>query len=198
MIPAFLRAAALSALLLSTLPLDAAEAVPSVESFFQKPLMTGAAISPNGRQVALRLLSKSGRKTLAIYDTASGGQRLIGNFGEGDVNSFYWLSDKRLAFTLANIDGHMELGDPGLYAMDADGRNVEFLSTISFPKPSFADPDLRSAGALMSTAGHGFPYRKSEAVMALAADERRTWLVRVDTRTGTKTPVRMPRFPITG
>jgi dipeptidyl aminopeptidase/acylaminoacyl peptidase len=191
----FLRAATLIACALAAgapLAQTAATTPIPAEQFFQKPAMTGASISPNGRHVIVRLLSAAGRGMLTVIDAETREQKVVANFRNADVDSFYWLSDMRLGYTVINVDHAGDIGKPGLYAVDRDGKNFEPLSEIIVGKRSFADSDHASRNYLARPTVNGFPYRKSEAVFAVARWENRDSLMRIDARNGMQTDVRAP------
>jgi dipeptidyl aminopeptidase/acylaminoacyl peptidase len=163
-----------------------------VEQFFKKPAMTGASISPDGRHVVMRLLSPAGRNMLTVVNAETREQKVVANFRNADVENFYWLSDKRVGYTVINVDHGGDIGKPGLYAVDRDGTHFEPLSEIIVGQRSFADSDYANRTYLARPTVNGFPYRKSEAVFAIARWEDRESLVRIDARNGRQADVRAP------
>jgi dipeptidyl aminopeptidase/acylaminoacyl peptidase len=194
MTPVFARAAAL---LVSTLaagaPLAADTAPIPIEQFFGKPSMTGALISPNGRYVVMRELSPLGRVMLTVIDNESRAQKVVANYRNADVSLFYWLSDQRLAYTLINVDHDGDVGKPGLYAADRDGKDPTPLSEVLPGKRAFADSESASSTYLPNVTVAGFPYRNSEAVFVIQRWEQDSTLARVDSRTGRITNIKAPR-----
>src|SRR4051812_839028 len=130
-----------------------------VEQFFKKPAMTGASISPDGRHVVMRLLSPDGRNMLTVVNAETREQKVVANFRNADVENFYWLSDKRLGYTVINVDHGGDIGKPGLYAVDHDGTHFEPLSEIIVGQRSFADSDYANRTYLARPTVNGFPYR---------------------------------------
>eukprot|EP01030_Chromulinospumella_sphaerica_P031012 gene31012-31595_t len=101
-----------------------------ISAFFKKSATTGAALSPNGRFVAVRMLSPQGRTMLTVFDVAMRKSQAIANFRNADVDLFFWLSDERLAFTLVNVDHDGDAGRPGAYAVNRDGKERTSLTEI--------------------------------------------------------------------
>ncbi|WP_332855238.1 S9 family peptidase [Duganella sp. S19_KUP01_CR8] len=171
----------------------AAEPAPvQIEGFFKRPVMSGASLSPDGHFVAMRTQSSNGRNILVILNTDTREQKVVANYGNADIENFYWLSDKRLAFSVINVDHSGGIGEPGLYAVDRDGGDFSPLTrTIKAPR-SFADTDFSNNGTLAGAGAHGFSPRKQEAMFAMARWEDREELVLLNTRTDSRTPMRAP------
>ncbi|MBV7538299.1 prolyl oligopeptidase family serine peptidase [Duganella sp. sic0402] len=180
--------------LLASCTLHAADEAPiALEKFFQKPATTGASISPDGRHVALRMMSPAGRSMLVVMDADTREKKVIANYRNADVSYFYWLNDKRLAFTVHNVDDGGDIGKPGLYAVDRDGKDVAGLSyTINQPR-AFADSDYASNTYLAKATINGFPTRKEDGMLVIVRhpDEEQT-LSRINTRNGMLTDIRAP------
>jgi dipeptidyl aminopeptidase/acylaminoacyl peptidase len=162
---------ALALIVASSLPLAAvsssAATIP-VEAFFKKSVTTGAMLSPNGRFVAIRTQSKGGRSMLTLVDVAKQTSRVLVNYRNADVDSFFWVNDGRLAFTIVNVDHEGEAGKPGLYAIDRDGKNLEFLLETVVRKRSFAESDLAGHNPDSEIYRRGFPLAKGEFIEVLA------------------------------
>jgi dipeptidyl aminopeptidase/acylaminoacyl peptidase len=195
MTSALARAIALIACSLAASATLAAEPVPlqiEIGNFFKKPVMTGATISPDGHFVAMRTQSPKGRNMLVILNTGTHEQKVVANYGNADVEIFYWLSDKRLAFSVINVDHSGGIGKPGLYAVDRDGGDFSPLTeTIKRPR-SFADTDFSNNSTLAGAEMHGFSARKQEAMFAIAHWQDREELVRLNTRNAARTAMRAP------
>lgn len=173
--------------------LAAEPALLPIEDFFKRPEMTGATISPDGHFVAMRTQSPNGRSMLVILNTETREQKAVANYRNADIEHFYWLSDKRLAFSIINVDHDGDIGVPGLYAVDRDGSKFSALTeTIKQPR-SFADTDSsNNNGTLASLSMHGFAARKREAMFAMERWEDRVELVRLNTRNGARTAMQAP------
>lgn len=161
-------------------------------SFFQKSATTGARLSPNGRFAAIRMLAPHGRTILVVHDVIERKSTAVGNFGNADVDMFNWLSDNRLSFTVINVDHGGDIGKPGLFAVDRDGRNRIALSETLVRKRSFAEGDLVDNSAHSQFSFHGFPPRKGEYVLAVEVTGDKHVLARVNARTGMRQDVTAP------
>ncbi|MYN30627.1 alpha/beta hydrolase family protein [Duganella levis] len=173
----------------------AAQAAPiPIEQFFQKPQMTGASISPDGRHVALRMQSPSGRSMLNVLDVATREQKAVANFRNADVGVFFWQSDMRLAYTVINVDHGGDIGETGLYAVDRDGKEFAVLSPTVVPQRSFADSDYANNEYLARPTLNGFLPRKADTMYVVARFPDDTVLMRINTRVnGRMSDVRAPR-----
>jgi dipeptidyl aminopeptidase/acylaminoacyl peptidase len=100
-----------------------------VAAFFERPVYSGAVLSPSGQRVAFRLGGKDQRDSLAVLDLSTLKMRKLTASDETDVSSFQWVNDERLVFTLR--ENHLAAGDtflaPGLFAVNADGSGLRQL-----------------------------------------------------------------------
>lgn len=164
-----------------------------VEKFFSKPAVTGASISPDGRHVALRMTSPAGRSMLNVVDADAHTQKIVANFRNADVDMFYWQSDKRLIYSVVNVDHGGDMGDPGLYAVDRDGKRFKPLSRTIEQQRSFTDSFRATRNYLSAPTVNGFPYRKSESMFVIARTDDEEYLALLSTRDGSVDPVHAPR-----
>lgn len=173
---------------------QAADGTPiAIEKFFGKTDVTGATISPNGRHVLLRMQSRAGRSMLNVVDAETHQQKGIANFGNADVDAFFWQSDTRVGYSVINVDHGGGVGNPGLYAVDRDGTQLTPLSITIETQRSFADPGPQKSSYLAAPTLNGFRYRKSEAMFVLARSDGETSLARIDMRSKRITDVHAPR-----
>jgi dipeptidyl aminopeptidase/acylaminoacyl peptidase len=166
-----------------------------ISAFFNKSATTGAALSPNGRFVAVRMLSPQGRTMLTVFDVATRKSQAIANFRNADVDLFFWLSDERLAFTLVNVDHDGDAGRPGAYAVNRDGKERTSLTEILVGKRSFADSDDVNHDYPSQYSLRGFPLRKEETLDVIEREgegNEEASLVRLNTRNARRFPVRAP------
>jgi dipeptidyl aminopeptidase/acylaminoacyl peptidase len=100
-----------------------------VESFFRNPALASPVLSPNGKQIAMAVPTKSGRMGLAVANVETPDKRVgVAQFDDADVRMVQWVNDQRLVFDLN--DRNAELGKQkgsGLYAVNADGTEYEWL-----------------------------------------------------------------------
>ncbi|WP_229418358.1 hypothetical protein [Massilia sp. Root351] len=194
---AILRTLAVAACVAVPLDVAAAEtgatAPIPLSTFFKKSATTGAALSPNGRFVALRMLSAHGRTMLTVFDVATRKSQAIANFRNADIDMFSWLSDERLVFTLVTVDHEGDAGRPGAYAVNRDGKERISLTEILVAKRSFADSDPVNHDYPTQFSRRGFPLRKGETLDAIEHDgDDEASLVRLNSRNARRFPVRAP------
>lgn len=104
-------------------------APPPAEAFFQEPLLGRAALSPDGRLVALRVGAKGVRARLAVLDLATLKPTIVATHDHADVREFRWVNDKRLVYDLdVELTGpnRAEYGQ-GLFAVNADASGFRQL-----------------------------------------------------------------------
>jgi len=173
---------------------QAADSTPiAIEKFFGRTDVTGAALSPDGRHVLMRMQSTAGRSMLNVVNVETLQQKAVAIFSNADVEMFFWQSDTRLAYTVINVDHGGSMGSPGLYAVDRDGSAFTPLSRTTVAQRSFADKGPSRSSYLNAPTLNGFRYRKSEAMFAFAPADDEKKLVRIDMRNGRMTDVHAPR-----
>ena len=108
-------------------------ALPSIESFFEEPVLGGAQLSPDGRTLAMRVGAKDLRARLGVLDLQTIKSAVVAQFADSDVDSFSWAGNHRLVLNLmwdVVGPGRAERG-PGLFAVDRDGRSLRTLVDAS-------------------------------------------------------------------
>lgn len=95
-----------------------------LESFFKAPAFDRVTLSPNGNMVGALAATADGRMNLYVLDLVTKQPKPITGFTDKDVNSYRWLSNDRLLFTVAE-DGY---GEGGLFAVDIDGGRLRVLA----------------------------------------------------------------------
>lgn len=106
-----------------------APAKPDAARFFRAPQMTGAALSPDGKRLAIRTLAAHGRAVLSVLNLETMTPVLVYGSDAADVNQFVWVNNERLAFDLTDREtpaGKIDAA-PGLFAVDPDGQNLKQL-----------------------------------------------------------------------
>lgn len=119
-----------AALLLAAIsPARAQTAKPPVEAFFAHPQIRGAALSPNGKFVALVTRGKTGRMVLATMDLAGVAPVIIASFSNGDITTFHWVNNERLVYSTADFtEAQADVTHyPGLVAVNVDGSGQKML-----------------------------------------------------------------------
>jgi dipeptidyl aminopeptidase/acylaminoacyl peptidase len=97
--------------------------------FFAKRQTAGAVLSPDGKRLALRSVSKEGRVMLSVLPLDTLQPQVIFVAERDDVNQVAWVNNDRLAFDLANsteADADQDAA-PGLFAIDHDGKRLKQL-----------------------------------------------------------------------
>jgi len=101
----------------------------AVASFFQRPVFSGAKLSPSGLRVAVRAAAPGQRDRLAVLDTATLKLQVVAAFKDADVRRFSWVNERRLVYDLADhqsADADLAFA-PGLFAVNADGSGYRSL-----------------------------------------------------------------------
>lgn len=167
---------------------------PSVQDFFKSPSTSGAALSPDGRFIAVRVTSpRTGRAVLATLDAATLNATPIANYSNADVGQFHWLNNERLTFTLVNVDYRGDAGRPGYYAVNRDGSAEILLSEALVRKRAFAEN--KNAGgndATISNKIYGFPWFDRRHTLVVDIQDQAPTLKRMDTRTRALSPIKAP------
>ena len=126
-----LRTVLIGATCLLVQPVALAAELPPAAHFFENPSFGGPVLSPNARQLALRVSGKGTRERLAVLDIATNTAKVVSSFQSIDIDQIRWISDDRLVFT--TIDRTTAPGDvrhgPGLYAVNRDGSGFRQLAS---------------------------------------------------------------------
>ena len=119
----------------------AADKLP-VEAFFDRPVFSGAQLSPNAKFVAYRYRTPQTRVNLAVLDLTTMKPMVVATFKDSDVDDFRWVNDKRLVFDL-RVDltglGVADFGS-GLFAVNADGS--EFRELVETSRSFIQSPTM--------------------------------------------------------
>ena len=107
----------------------AADQLPPIDSFFQNPAFTSAALSPDARFIGALVSAEKGRVQLAVLDLTTLKPKIVARFSDADIGQFHWVNDKRLVFDTADRESAQAdtTSGPGLYAVDSDGQNFRAL-----------------------------------------------------------------------
>ena len=124
-------AAALLLAILSGAAMPASvQASAPIAAFFQHPAFDDAVLSPNGKQLATRIVDKNGHDVLAVIDLESRAAKIVAGYTSEDIDRFQWVNDERLVYTLNNKQE--AAGDawlaPGLFAVNRDGSRLVQLA----------------------------------------------------------------------
>jgi dienelactone hydrolase len=105
----------------------AADAKPSVESFFKDPEISSAILSPQGHYVALLTRMSDGNQVIAVRDTANPENATVAAGSRDDpITSIHWINENRLVLTIQSSRLEFE-GNRDEIAVDRDGGNLVHL-----------------------------------------------------------------------
>jgi dipeptidyl aminopeptidase/acylaminoacyl peptidase len=115
--------------LLTALHAHAQSPAPAAEAFFANPKITEAALSPDDKNVAMVIASKTGRLVLAVMDLSGTEPRSVGGFANGDVRNVHWVNNDRLVYSAYDATEAQAdvIAWPGLYAVNRDGTEPKVL-----------------------------------------------------------------------
>lgn len=125
------RSLLIGATLASTAPLGFAQTSPKPDAakFFAREQTTGAALSPDGKRLAIRSISSDGRAMLSVLVLQTLQHKVVFMSDSVDVDNFVWVNNERLAFDMADAtapDADQDAA-PGLFAIDHDGERFRQL-----------------------------------------------------------------------
>lgn len=172
-----------------------AQTRPGIETFFQNPRFAGARFSPGGKHIAMAVSAPGGRTRLVVLDSENLSAKVVGSFTDADVDTFHWVNDDRLVFSLR--DWQTGTGDnnfgPGLFAVSREGQDFRTLVERRVNAPAYL-AGLPSNMRLLRTSRTG----KSDDVFVVQprfdniGNLDSVGLFRVDSKTGRATPIRRP------
>ncbi len=109
---------------------QAPQPLPSIASFFEAPQFSDAALSPNGKLLAVITNLPGKRNVLTVIELSSNKIHAAASFPNVDVGNYQWVNDERLVFDTR--DKQLAQGDlmygPGLYAANFDGSKLKQLA----------------------------------------------------------------------
>lgn len=97
---------------------------PPLAAFFGPPSLSGSALSPDGKAVAMRVAGRSEGEhaVLVVLDLQTMQPTVVASFKDSGVASFAWVNERRLVF-----DVESDQSGPGLFAVDRDGKESRQL-----------------------------------------------------------------------
>lgn len=138
----------------------ATAAIP-VADFFRVPNLFKPVLSPDGRTVAVAVGTPSGRQRLMVMDLQDlQSSKVVAGFADADVVNYQWVNDRRLVFSVADMQSGDSPLAPGLWAVNRDGSDSRQLiktarSFLSRLSNSIADRTLEAQWRLHSTLSDG-------------------------------------------
>lgn len=163
----------------------ASHAQPRVDPkpYFAHADLDDARLSPSGQELAA-LAPANGRRALVAVDVATRKARVITAVDGSDICGFQWVNDKRLLFTVCDLQsGLSEQRGGGLFAIDVDGSSFRILA------PTVRG--LQRSGQMVYRYTRFFQLLDDGSDNVLVASNERSelWedIYRLDTRDGRKT-----------
>lgn len=151
-----------------------------VDTFFKRPEYQSMGISPDGNRLAA-LTPARGRDNLVVVDLVKRTKTIITSFDNWDVVQFFWVSNDRLFFRVADSRDALErIQYAGTFAIDVDGENMRDLSRLVFGRTPTALDRLPTIVPLAR-----IPGERDEMIVAMA--ERRkeaSDVYRLNTKSG--------------
>ena len=184
------RLLALAALLAASSVGTAAEvAPPSIETLFKLPQYSSMQLSPDGEHIAA-LVPGNGRQNIAVINTKTRKAVPVTGLTERDVVAVRWINSKRLLYWSGSLGVRDEYsGGGGLYAIDRDGSDFRMVGDGGNERMSRGmHLVLRFLRVVATLPGESDDFIAQE----IEIDDREAKpgaLVRVDSRSGRRTPV---------
>lgn len=170
-------------------------APPPVEHFTRLPTIDSVEISPSGRRLAVLAFNKQGRRILTVMNLDPVSEpRLVGGFGDADIEWARWVNDDRLVYEASQPGAVVSDGGAGTFAVNHDGTEslqlIAWVYAMSETKTAIRSRILPYGWYLHSTVDDGsanvFVGRR---VNDAGGDLKQRQLARLDTRTGLLTPL---------
>jgi dipeptidyl aminopeptidase/acylaminoacyl peptidase len=116
---------------------------PPAEHFFESNAFGGAALSPSGRSLAVRMSKPGHRQFLVVIELDTKRATAVAQYSDFDIGDFQWVNDERLVFNvidLAEVSG--DRGElPGLFGVNRDGSQlIQLASHKLFSPPNVPQP----------------------------------------------------------
>jgi dipeptidyl aminopeptidase/acylaminoacyl peptidase len=120
----------------------------SIEDLFKKANVLDAALSPDGKSVAMRA-AVGEHIGLAVLDIDSGKIKEVAEYGDADVLSYRWVGNKRLVYSLTYLfDEHSSwtgFVQDGLFTVNSDGSGEKELNPTASKQIAHNLQELRYA-----------------------------------------------------
>jgi len=183
------RLLALFALLAASCIVMAAEGAPSIETLFRLPQYSSMQLSPDGEHIAA-LVPGNGRQNIAVINTKTRKAVPVTGLTERDVVAVRWISSKRLLYSTGSLGIRDEYaGGGGLYAIDRDGSDFRMVGDGGDERMArgthLVVRFLRVVGTLPGESDDFI----AQEVEIDARGATPGALVRVDSRSGRRTPI---------
>ncbi|HJW12737.1 MAG TPA: S9 family peptidase, partial [Albitalea sp.] len=114
--------------LLATIAGSALAAPPPIEHFTKQPAIDDVVVSPSGKRLAVMVFGSDGHRLVSVMDLDPIGKlRVVGGFGDADVENVHWVSDDRLVFEAFQRGAEIRAGGAGTFAVNHDGSEPRQL-----------------------------------------------------------------------
>ena len=166
----------------------AADDATSIEKLFKVPQYRSMRISPDGKRIAA-IAPVAGRQNLVVLDIDTRKANAVTSLTDSDVLAVQWINNKRLLFFVGSIEtSQFDTREGVLMAADADGADFVDLQAVRDLTFGYH----RQYTSLVRTLpGDGDEVIAQDLLPPHSRDE--SWkpgeLVRLDTRTGRRTPI---------
>jgi dienelactone hydrolase len=131
-----------------------ASGAPPLAAFFGPPSLSGSALSPDGKAVAMRVAGRGEGEhaVLVVLDLQTMQPTVVASFKDSGVARFAWVNERRLVF-----DVESDQSGPGLFAVDRDGTSsrqlVETQRAFVRAGSASASPELPGNTRLLRVVG---------------------------------------------
>ena len=168
-----------------------------ITAFFAQPQFAGAALSPDGANVALLVRAPEGTIVLAIKPAAGGAARALAGIRGMDIASVHWVNNRRLVFSATQRERkeYGSMAGPGLHAINIDGsKRVQLVNhdwsnggrVALPPNTSFLSSVRDDASSDVYATRHNVFTEDYEGYVLFRLNTETGNLVRVDTPEGTR------------
>lgn len=183
------RLPALFALVAASCVVTAAEVTPSIETLFKLPQYSSMQLSPDGEHIAA-LVPGNGRQNIAVINTKTRKAVPVTGLTERDVVTVRWINSKRLLYRSGSLGIRDEYGGGGgLYAIDRDGSDFRMVGDGGNERMARGMHLVLRFLRVVAT----LPDESDDFIaQEVEIDDREAKpgaLVRVDSRSGKRTPI---------
>ena len=151
----------------------AAAPPPGAETFFRRPAVIDAQLSPSGKRLAFSAaFGPQGRVGVFVLDlqTSELKPTRAAQFSDADVGSFSWVDDERIVYNVLDLQAGGAEDDrtgPGLFAVNFDGS--EPLQLIERE----GRPVISEAGSILSNRTRTLPWNHTVLQVPQAGEDAR-------------------------
>jgi dipeptidyl aminopeptidase/acylaminoacyl peptidase len=122
---------------------------PPAIAFAREPAVHSVTMSPSGERMALLIGTPNGRRALAMMDTAKPeNSRVLAAFNDADVLQVWWVNDKRLVYSAAEVGEDRMVAGRGIFAVDHDGGGLRQIG--AWERQPAARTDTKVAMRMLS------------------------------------------------